>query len=395
MKTNCCVCSKEFKTKPSRVKRTKGLSCCSLKCRGQYLKTYYLNDNNPNRKYNYDRSLFKNIDSEHKAYLLGWIASDGHVRKDSIIIKIHDKDQLIIDQLSAHFNFPKRFRKDRVILTIPSKVCIEDVCKLLNIKPGKKSHNVNFPHTLSEEMKIHFIRGFFDGDGYVSLIDEKHTSPRCGIATNSANMRKGILDFINIPAWTDNKEKLEWSGNNCLDFLNKLYASATIKLQRKYDRYEDIASWVPSVSYSYYFKHNEFKFSKSRKDAVSPFKTRASDSGYDLTILDKIKTTGEVEYYDTGIKIRPGYGYYFELVARSSLTKTGYILANAVGIIDRTYVGNIIVPLIKLDKTAKDLELPGRYVQIIPKQIVHFDLVEVDSFDETQRNSSGFGSTGV
>jgi dUTP pyrophosphatase len=136
-----------------------------------------------------------------------------------------------------------------------------------------------------------------------------------------------------------------------------------------------------------------FKFSKSLKEAVPPSKTRASDSGYDLVILKKIKTVGEVEFYDTGIKIRPIFGYYFNLVPRSSITKTGYMLANSIGIIDRTYHGSVIVPLIKIDKNSPDIQLPAKIVQIIPASIIHVEFNEVNTFEETQRAEGGFGST--
>ena len=52
------------------------------------------------------------------------------------------------------------------------------------------------------------------------------------------------------------------------------------------------------------------------------------------------------------------------LVPRSSISKTGYMLANSVGVIDRTYTGNVLVPLIKVDKSMPDLILPARVVQL-------------------------------
>jgi dUTP pyrophosphatase len=131
------------------------------------------------------------------------------------------------------------------------------------------------------------------------------------------------------------------------------------------------------------------------KDAVVPFKSRASDSGYDLTLIKKIKTTGNVEWYDTGIKILPDFGWYFISVGRSSIAKSGYMLANSIGIIDRAYTGSIIVPLIKIDPTTPELTLPIRITQIIPVPIIHAQLVEVDSLEETSRGSSGWGSSGV
>jgi dUTP pyrophosphatase len=119
-----------------------------------------------------------------------------------------------------------------------------------------------------------------------------------------------------------------------------------------------------------------------------------SDSGYDLTLIKKTKTVGMVEFFDTGIKVQPDFGWYFDVVARSSLTKTGYMVANAVGVIDRTYTGSILVPLIKIDQNAAPLTLPATVVQMIPRPIVHAEVVEVETLDDTERGAGGFGSTG-
>lgn len=353
---------------------------------------------NPNSKYNINDDFFKEIKSEDKAYLLGWIASDGHVNKSGVYIKIHEKDVNILEILrniiceELLINPTDGF----VDLSINSNTIATDVCKHLNINFGKKSDTVCFPELESDDLKWAFLRGFFDGDGCVHTISETHSTPSCSITTNSESMRNYIKSFVKIPCGIYGSS-IEWYGNNALDFLSKIYDNSNYKLIRKYDLYLDICTWAPSVSYSRFFKNNHCSWSKTRKDAVAPFKERASDSGYDLTLLEKIKTYGDVEFYDTGIKIKPIFGYYFIMVPRSSISKSGYILANSIGIIDRTYLGNIIVPLIKIDKNAPDLQLPIRLVQIIPKQIVHFELEEVDSFDinETERGEGGFGSTGI
>jgi dUTP pyrophosphatase len=69
-------------------------------------------------------------------------------------------------------------------------------------------------------------------------------------------------------------------------------------------------------------------------------------------------------------------------------------MANSFGVIDRAYRGEILVPLIKLDPQAPDLELPCRIAQLIPRPIVHVEWVLVDNLDETERGEGGFGSTG-
>ena len=135
-------------------------------------------------------------------------------------------------------------------------------------------------------------------------------------------------------------------------------------------------------------------FKKTRIDAVPPFKKINSDSGYDLTLLQRIKTIGNVELYETGIAVKPPSGYYFDMVPRSSIIKSGYILANSIGIIDADYTGSIKVPLIKIDDKKPNLELPIRLVQIIPRKIEHFELKEVKELDDTERGNNGFGSSG-
>lgn len=135
-------------------------------------------------------------------------------------------------------------------------------------------------------------------------------------------------------------------------------------------------------------------FKKSRDDAVAPKRAHTSDSGYDLVLLDVVKEVGNVKYYTTGIQVSPPNGYYFDLVARSSLTKTGHILANSVGIIDQNYRGDVIVPLVKVDAAADDITCPSRLVQLVPRRWHYMAMVETSDLDSTTRDFGGFGSTG-
>jgi dUTP pyrophosphatase len=159
-----------------------------------------------------------------------------------------------------------------------------------------------------------------------------------------------------------------------------------------YHFYKKLTNWTPTISRNNLY----FNYVRTVPDAKPPQKQRASDSGYDLTLIKKIKTHGNVEFYDTCIKLQPAFGYYFDLVGRSSISKSGYMLANNVGIIDRTYRGTVIVPLIKVDNTQPDLELPSRLVQIIPRQIQHLEPIEIseEELAQSERNTGGFGSTG-
>ncbi len=128
-------------------------------------------------------------------------------------------------------------------------------------------------------------------------------------------------------------------------------------------------------------------------DAQELSKSRWSDSGYDLTIIGIRKKFGAVVLYGTGLIVEPPEGYYFDVVARSSLMKTGYMLANNVGIIDRAYRGELMIPLFKFDSEAKEMILPRRVAQLIPRPIVHFSVEYGKKLTYTSRGTGGFGST--
>ncbi|MCH2111008.1 MAG: dUTP diphosphatase, partial [Polyangiaceae bacterium] len=98
--------------------------------------------------------------------------------------------------------------------------------------------------------------------------------------------------------------------------------------------------------------------------------------------------------YGTGLIVEPPYGWYFDVVPRSSIIKTGYLLANSVGVIDRSYRGELMIPLLKIDPKAPEISLPRRIAQLIPRPIVHMPVAEVQQLGATQRGNGGFGSTG-
>jgi deoxyuridine 5'-triphosphate nucleotidohydrolase len=89
-------------------------------------------------------------------------------------------------------------------------------------------------------------------------------------------------------------------------------------------------------------------------------------------------------------------GYYSEIVPRSSISKSGYMLSNSVGIIDQSYRGNIMVSLTKIDSESPDIELPFKCCQLIIRKQYYANMIEVGySFDETDRNEGGYGSTSI
>ena len=134
---------------------------------------------------------------------------------------------------------------------------------------------------------------------------------------------------------------------------------------------------------------------KLRADAVIPSKAHQSDSGLDLTIIGKEKDlSDEVALYSTGIKATiQEEGWDLKIYPRSSISKTGYMLANSIGVVDSSYRGELFVALRKIDPSAEPLTFPVKLVQLLPERVPDVQVVEA-SLDQTDRGAGGFGSTG-
>ena len=130
------------------------------------------------------------------------------------------------------------------------------------------------------------------------------------------------------------------------------------------------------------------------EDAILPYKVGINEVGYDLTIIRKIKQYDDYTImYDTGICIKPPFGFYTEIVPRSSIIKTGWMLANNIGIIDPTYRDSLKIVLKRVNVDTPEIELPNRICQLIIRPLYNnFRIHEVSQLDDTYRKG-GFGST--
>lgn len=134
---------------------------------------------------------------------------------------------------------------------------------------------------------------------------------------------------------------------------------------------------------------------KLDEKAIIPSYAKEGDAGMDLTAVSRKfvdeKKFGYVEY-DTGLAFAIPDGYVGFIFPRSSISDTGLILANAVGVVDSKYRGSVKCRF----KYIPDTALYGegeRCAQIIIIPIPHVTLVEVGELDKTERGEGGFGST--
>lgn len=229
----------------------------------------------------------------------------------------------------------------------------------------------NFP----ENAKLMFIRGIYEANNNLYIQKTDNISSIIDTIKNDYIVNYDILqdDIIYIR----NKHRFYKKIYACNNDLSCLCNG----LQNKYKK--DISN--PKI-----------KVFKTSSDAVMPSKAFDDDAGYDLTIISKIKDfNSKTSLYDTGIKIEVEEGYYTEIVPRSSISKSGYILSNSVGIIDNSYRGNLYIALTKIADDAIDITYPFKCCQLIIKKQEYVNLEEVSEKDLniTKRNEGGFGST--
>jgi len=118
------------------------------------------------------------------------------------------------------------------------------------------------------------------------------------------------------------------------------------------------------------------------------------DVGLDIVAMKVHKKLGaRTTMYDTGICVQPEPGYYTELVPRSSISKTGYMLTNSIGVIDPAYSGSLKIVLTRVDDSLPELEPPFKVAQLLVRRAEYATLNHVHSLEDTERGDKGFGST--
>jgi hypothetical protein len=204
---------------------------------------------NPARKHRYNDDYFEVINTEDKAYWLGFIYADGCIndrgknKNLEIGLKKSDRGHLVkfvnaiggvsdlISDKRVKLN-GEEFESSRVV------VCCTKMCNDL-INHGatpRKSLTLAFPQSLPLNLTRHFIRGYIDGDGCIDF-------PNRISVVGTDNFLNGIMDYFEIlgasrtkPYLKQNSKAFQYekSGAEILLILSNLYLNANVFLDRKY-----------------------------------------------------------------------------------------------------------------------------------------------------------------
>ena len=127
--------------------------------------------------------------------------------------------------------------------------------------------------------------------------------------------------------------------------------------------------------------------------AKMPTKAHEWDAGFDLYSREDgvIYQNGSARF-NTGVHIDIPKGVCGLLVSKSGLDHNNNI--QSTGLIDSDYVGTIWVKLYNHGSKAVTIKKGQKISQLVLLPIITPELEVVDSLEETERGSGGFGSTG-
>lgn len=220
-------------------------------------------------KYNYNKDYFSIIDTEEKAYWLGFLYADGCItrfyrneklRSMSLELCLCKKDKEHLNKFLTCLdsNVPikeriskingKQYKSYRVVINC-TKLCYD----LINLGcTPQKTYTIKFPtyDIVPKKYIRDFLRGFFDGDGCI-CITEINNKPH--IVTNfsgMSDMLKSISDFLisekilRVVPKIHNDERREktynmyfYGSDSNKEFLDYIYKDSIIYLDRKYNAY--------------------------------------------------------------------------------------------------------------------------------------------------------------
>ena len=217
-------------------------------------------------KYYYDKDFFRVIDTEEKAYWLGFMYADGYVQNTKLNAEVaieltaRDTNHLRKFNKSLHGNIEPtiRFRITGNIIAKDGIASFRIYCKSMAkdlISHGcvpNKTFVIEMPE-LSKELLPHFVRGYFDGDGSMYK-DISRNFIGFNFTSGSEKMMQGLQAYLysqGIYAYfrKETPNKLNFSEvheqyrllitgmNNAFNFGQFLYNEATIFLDRKREKY--------------------------------------------------------------------------------------------------------------------------------------------------------------
>ena len=141
----------------------------------------------------------------------------------------------------------------------------------------------------------------------------------------------------------------------------------------------------------------KIRFKKMHPDALPPKKAHASDAAFDLVAVTSKRWLDGMNY-GTGLAIEIPQGHVGLIFQRSSICNKNLTLANAVGVIDPGYTGEISFKYRMITESTAEQVLYHKgdrigQLMIIKTEDVVFE--ESSNLAVSERNNGSYGSSGT
>lgn len=245
IKTNCVNCNAEIYRREWYAKNKKCF--CNVGCGRQY-------------KYKTENPKTVNIvntENPNFYYLIGLIATDGHIQWPGctpsskayrVIIELNQKDLYLLERLQNEFGgkiiSTKSNCKKWIIHNMNFIHYLRDIVNMSHNKSLNLDISVWF-NTLTTDNKLHFLLGVIDGDGSILLNKMRNNTKqlRLRIYSGSKNFLIPIKDFLHdgfINSVNEHNHSFCANGIIAQKILNMIYEKRTdLFLKRKYDIYHN------------------------------------------------------------------------------------------------------------------------------------------------------------
>jgi hypothetical protein len=196
-----------------------------------------------------NEKVFSHIDTQDKAYCLGFILGDGSVSKDAYYVNVTLKEDDV--EILHYFKYVLQtstrvycyLEKEIVTLKINSKRLVSDLIGH-GVIPNKV-RSINIP-IIRSDLYVDFIRGLFDADGCIYVNKKKSNDPRVTLAGDivTCSWFKGFVEDslgVHVSFYGGSPSNCKYSTisgrNNCARFAKWLYKDANFFLSRKYNKF--------------------------------------------------------------------------------------------------------------------------------------------------------------
>ncbi|MGV4321339.1 LAGLIDADG family homing endonuclease [Bacillus mojavensis] len=211
-----------------------------------------------------NEDYFENIDSQDKAYWLGFIYADGYIsirgsqkcfgvalstKDEELLIKLNDclgSNYQIKRYTSKENGEYKSVKYSRLLIT--SDKIVDD---LINLGVVEHKTNIAKPPNIDYELIRHFIRGYMDGDGSITRSNNDYRVSFLGtddilLYISQYLLSQRLINKVNAFGKRRSGQivsNVVYGGNlQSQKILDHLYQDSNMFLSRKYNKYKDLSN---------------------------------------------------------------------------------------------------------------------------------------------------------